>query len=297
MMLAAALPSTQPLRLDAAELPACLGDLSHPPAGLWCLGEVETLRAAPGGAVAIVGTREASSYGERTAQMLAVEAARAGLVVVSGLARGVDAAAHRGAMAAGGRTIAVLGTGVDVPYPAGHRALHEAIQRQGVVVSEAEPGTKAFRGCFPRRNRIIAALARLTVVVEAGFRSGAMNTASQAVDLGRLVAGVPGAIDDPRAAGSNLLIRDGALVIADVEDMLTVYGLSTVGGHGGDGTGKGLGEMDRRILQLLGPRSIASSDVAFQLGVPVGQISESLLRLELSGLAVRDLGGYSRGRG
>jgi DNA processing protein len=263
-------------------------------AGIWCLGDLTTLREAPDRAVAIVGTREASAYGERTAHRLAAAAVRAGLVVVSGLARGVDAAAHRGALEAGGRTIAVLGTGVDVPYPVGHRSLHLAIQAQGAVVSEVEPGTRAFRGCFPRRNRIIAALARVTVVVEAGFKSGAINTASQALDQGRLVAAVPGTIDDPRSAGSNLLIRDGALVVADVEDMLTIYGLSTSARTGSAQGSDQLTELDLRILHLLGPRVTASSDLAFQLGMPVGQISGSLLRLELEGFAGKDGGGYFR---
>ncbi len=294
MIGAAASPSLHPLRLDAADLPATLGDISHPVAGLWYLGDATTLRAAPHLAVAIVGTREASAYGERTAQRLASAAARAGLVVVSGLARGVDAAAHRGALEAGGRTIAVLGTGVDVPYPVSHRALHEAVQRQGAVVSEVEPGTKAFRGCFPRRNRIIAALARVTVVVEAGFKSGAVNTASQALEQGRLVAAVPGAIDDPRSAGSNLLIRDGAMVVADVEDMLSIYGLSTSRAASGGGEDSRLSDLETRILSLLGPRATPSYDLAFQLGMPVGQISGSLLRLELDGLAARDGGGYFR---
>ena len=225
---------------------------------------------------------------------------KAGLTVVSGLARGVDAAAHRAAMEAGGTTLAVNGPGVDVAYPVSHRALHEAIQERGAVLSEMEPGTKAFPGCFPRRNRIIAALAKVTVVVEAGFRSGAINTASQALELGRIVAAVPGPIDDPRSAGANLLIRDGALVITDVDDLLMACGLSTstsdnrVGREGSVSgpAGSGLADLDGRILAMLVPRATPASDLAFQLGVPVGQISASLLRLELARLAGRDGGGY-----
>jgi DNA processing protein len=243
--------------------------------------------------VAIVGTREASAYGERTAGRFARAASRAGLTVVSGLARGVDAAAHRGAMEAGGATVAVLGTGVDVPYPAGHRSLHDEIQRQGLVISEVEPGTRAFPGCFPRRNRIIAALAKVTVVVEAGFKSGAINTATQALELGRVVAAVPGPIDDPRSAGANLLIRDGAQVLTAVEDLLNVYGLSTFD-PAPDGARP---ELDARILGLLGVQAVPASDVAFQLGLPVGQVSESLLRLEMEAVVGRDGGGYFRRSG
>jgi DNA processing protein len=214
-------------RLEAVSLPACLGELSRPVAGLWYLGDPEALAGAPFRHVAIVGTREASPYGIRVAERLATACARAGLVVVSGLARGVDAAAHRAALAAGGPTIGVQGTGVDVPYPASHRALHEALARQGTVLSEMEPGTPATPGCFPRRNRIIAALCHVTVVVEAGYKSGAINTAGQALELGRTVAAVPGRIDEERARGSNQLIRDGAQVIGDVDDLLSLFELST----------------------------------------------------------------------
>lgn len=225
----------EPRWLAAAALPGCLGDLSHPPAGLWCWGEVGSLDGAPDRLVAIVGTREASSYGLRTARKLAAACSRAGLVVVSGLARGVDAAAHEATLEAGGRTVAVLGTGVDVPYPVGHRSLLREIVGQGLALSEAELGAGARPGCFPRRNRLIAALARVVVVVEAGHKSGAINTASQALELGRTVAAVPGTIDDPRSAGANTLIRDGAQVITGVEDLLTLFGLSTSGPLNGSG--------------------------------------------------------------
>lgn len=211
-------------RIEASALPACLGELPRPVAGLWYLGDRRLLDGAPERHVAIVGTREASPYGVRIAERLADACARAGLVVVSGLARGIDAAVHRAALAAGGLTIGVQGTGVDVPYPASHRALHGAVAAGGLVVSEMEPGSTATPGCFPRRNRIIAGLCRVTVVVEAGYRSGAINTAVQALDLGRTVAAVPGRIDDERAAGSNRLIRDGAQVIAELEDLLALAG-------------------------------------------------------------------------
>ncbi len=230
---------------DAASLPGCLGELSHPPAGLWCTGDVGLLGGAPDRLVAIVGTREASAYGVRTATRLAESCVRAGLVVVSGLARGVDAAAHEAALRAGGKTIAVLGTGVDVPYPVGHRSLLHAISRHGLALSEVEPGTRAAPGCFPRRNRIIAALSKVTVVVEAGFKSGAINTASHALELGRTVAAVPGPIDDPRSSGANGLIRDGAQVICSVDELLSLFSLSTEERRAGarsEGNGKGSGE-------------------------------------------------------
>jgi DNA processing protein len=216
-----------PRWLPASALPATLGELSHPPAGLWCHGSADDLLGAPDRHVAIVGTREASAYGIRSATRLATACAHAGLVVVSGMARGVDAAAHEAAIRAGGRTIAVLGTGVDVPYPVGHRTLLAEIAERGLAIAEADLGTLARPGCFPRRNRLIAALCRVTVVVEAGFKSGAINTASQALELGRTVAAVPGPIDDPRSAGANGLLRDGAQVICGVEELLSLFDLST----------------------------------------------------------------------
>ena len=220
--------SGQPTWIGAEGLPGSLRDLSNPPAGLWCVGDVSLFANAPDHLVAIVGTREPTPYGVRMASQLARACARAGLVVVSGMARGVDVAAHRAALEVGGRTIGVQGTGVDVPYPVAHRTLLAEMGRRALVVSEVEPGTRAVQGCFPRRNRIIAALCRVTLVVEAGFKSGAVNTATQALELGRVVAGVPGRIEDPTASGVNLLIRDGAQVITDVEDLLGLYGLSTI---------------------------------------------------------------------
>ncbi len=236
------------------------------------MGAPEALMEAPDRHVAIVGTRDASPYGIRVAERLAAACARAGLVVVSGLARGVDAAAHRAALLAGGQTIGVQGTGVDVPYPAGHRALHAALVDRGTVVSEVEPGSLAGPGCFPRRNRIIAALSRVTVVVEAGFKSGAINTATHALELGRTVAAVPGRIDEERSAGSNRLIRDGASVVADVDDLLMIYGISTtfhtLGGSGGQGgisqAVAGEVETDPGVLD---PTSDASGAEAVDSGV------------------------------
>lgn len=284
----------RPVWLSGATLPDCFGGLSHPPAGLWCLGDSASMAGASERHVAIVGTREASGYGERTARRFAAACAHAGLVVVSGLARGVDAAAHRGALEAGGRTIAVLGTGADVPYPAGHRTLHGEVVRGGAVVSEMEPGTSAKPGCFPRRNRIIAALAHVTVVVEAGFKSGAINTANWANDLGRTVAAAPGHCDDPRAAGSNQLLRDGAHVIGDVEDLLNLFGLSTkLANSKSPGNGP-IDPTDAALFRLLGPAEQGLELIAFQAGMTGRQVSDRLLRLELEGFAERTATGYRR---
>lgn len=203
------------------EYPAELLDLPNPPDALFVLGTRATLDAPR---VAIVGTRDCTAYGDRIARKIAGAIARAGGCVISGMARGIDACAHRAALEAGGKTVAVLGTGIDVPYPRGHARLHAEIAQQGLVLSESPPGTAAFRGCFPRRNRILAALAKVTIVVEAGHKSGALLTAKNALELGRTVAAVPGPIDSEHSAGTNELLRDGAHVIATVDDALALAG-------------------------------------------------------------------------
>ncbi|MEP6691520.1 MAG: DNA-processing protein DprA, partial [Gemmatimonadaceae bacterium] len=205
------------------EYPTRLLELHDPPPALWTVG-ARALFAGP--AVAIVGTRSATAYGERVTRQLARAIASNGIAILSGMARGIDAAAHHAALAVGGHTIGVLGTGVDVAYPAMHRALHAEIARSGLLVSEELPGAGALPGSFPKRNRIIAALATVTFVVEAPARSGALITASHALDLGRTVAAVPGPIDAPACAGTNELIRDGAVVIASIDDALALVGAS-----------------------------------------------------------------------
>lgn len=199
--------------------PRALLDLTDPPVVLHLLGSAELL-ARP--IVAVVGTRDASTYGERTAARLARELVQRGVVVASGMARGVDAAAHRGALDAGGGTIAVVAGGVDCPHPPRHRALHAEIAARGLVLAEAGCGAPPGRGAFPRRNRIIAALAAATIVIEAGGRSGALLTANLALDLGRPVGAVPGPIDSPASTGTNALIRDGAAPITGVLDCLVL---------------------------------------------------------------------------
>ena len=165
-------------------------------------------------------------YGERVTRELAAALARAGACVISGMARGIDGAAHRGALEAKGKTVAVLGTGVDVAYPASHRTLHARIADTGLLLSEVPPGAHSHGGSFPLRNRLIAALARLTIVVEAPVKSGALITAARAQELNREIAIVPGPIDSPQSEGSNLLLRDGAHPITSTADALALLGLT-----------------------------------------------------------------------
>ncbi|HZK77999.1 MAG TPA: DNA-processing protein DprA [Gemmatimonadaceae bacterium] len=203
--------------------PEVLDDLTRPPDQLYMLGDPSVLRSR---CVSIVGTRDPTPYGIRTARSIAAAFGRAGVCVVSGMARGIDAVVHRTALEQGSATVAILGTGIDVPYPAGHAELHRVIAEKGLVASESGPGARAHQGAFPRRNRIIAALSPVTIVVEAGHKSGALNTASQALELGRTVAAVPGPIDSQQSDGTNQLIRDGATVIATVDDALALVGAS-----------------------------------------------------------------------
>lgn len=204
------------------DYPARLKELSDAPAQLWVQGSLD--HALPP-AVAIVGTRVASAYGVRTARAIASACARAGVSVISGLARGIDGVAHTAALSASGRTVAVLGTGIGIHYPRQHRELQRRIATEGMVVSELPPMSTGHGGSFPQRNRLIAALADVTVVVEAGEKSGALITARHALELGRTVACVPNAIDVPSAFGSNALLKSGAEPILSPDDVLAMLAL------------------------------------------------------------------------
>ena len=261
---------------DDAAYPASLRDLPSPPRGLFVLGDLATL-AAP--VVAIVGTRDATEYGLRVTRELAGALARAGVCIISGMARGIDAGAHRTALAEHGRTAAVLGTGVDVAYPVGHRELHALIGRKGVLLSELAPGIRAGPGSFPRRNRILAALASVTIVVEAPIRSGARLTADIALDLGRTVAAVPGPIDSPQSAGTNDLLRDGAHVIATVEDALTLVGLTPPprSSH------PAFGDDEQLVLAELRRAPADIDSLAARTRLPARECMRAVTTLELAG--------------
>jgi len=226
-------PAAARRRLDGAGLGAvCRHDDSYPSrlaqsadaaAVLYVAGDLGRLTAlaiddAP--AVAVVGARRAGQEGLEVARGLGRGLAAAGVTVVSGMALGIDSAAHAGALEVGGPTLTVLASGADVPYPPSKRSLYRAIVQTQAAVSEMPPGFRPFRWCFPARNRTIAGLASLTIVVEAAERSGSLITAELAQDLGRAVGAVPGSVNTPRAAGSNALLRDGALVIRHAQDAL-----------------------------------------------------------------------------
>jgi len=277
-----------------ARYPTTMTDLSDPPAVLYVHGEParfeQTLRADR---VAVVGARRASEYGLQQARGLGRGLAAAGLTVVSGMALGVDAAAHAGALEAGGLTVAVLACGPDVAYPASKRGLHARIAASGAVVAELPPGAPPRRWCFPARNRIIAALAQATVVVEAGERSGSLITAGQAADLGRDVAAVPGLVTAPLAAGTNALIADGAQLVRGPHDVLELlFGAVALQllPAGPDDRAAGL-EPDLRVLL---ERVAGGCDTVAALagsGSAVDGVLAGLAQLELRGLLRRGPGG------
>ncbi len=278
------------LEVHEQAYPSALKELKHPPAPLYTIGDETILQMAPNRLVAIVGTRNASPYGMRTATALAEAFVAAGIGVVSGLARGIDSAAHRATLAAGGKTIAVMGTGVDVPYPVGHRALHAEIAEKGLVISENEAGMTAYAGCFPRRNRIIAALARVTIVVEAPYKSGAINTANQALELSRVVAAVPGPIDSARSAGCNLLIRDGGQIIHSIDDALMFYGKTADGRRRTAGRAE-MGSLEADVWEALGLGDATPDQIGARSGLDIRKVLEGIARLELNGMVQQQLDG------
>lgn len=275
--------------VDAPDFPSDLLEIRYPPKRLWSLGDRSVLDAPR---VAIVGTRQMTAYGQRITRSLGSAFGRAGACIVSGMAQGIDATAHRAAMEVGARTIAVLGTGVDVPYPAGHRRLHADIARTGCVLSEMEPGQRAIPGCFPRRNRLIAGLAKVTIVVEAPEKSGALLTATDANDAHRIVAAVPGPIDSPQSAGTNKLIRDGAQVIASVNDALTLMGLAPEAEETPT-----LRPVEQKIWEALCELGSASVElISARSGLDLREVLTAITALEIAGLVTTDLSGSIRRR-
>lgn len=286
----AARKSIQLLVQGHAEYPEALLDLPDAPALLHALGSVSILQNRR---VGIVGTRHSSPSGERIANQMAAALVRAGAVVVSGMAFGIDAAAHRGAMDAGGGTIAVLGSGVDVPYPPSHAMLHSRIVGSGLAVSEAPIGSRPVKGAFPKRNRIIAALSELLVVIEAGDRSGALITSRIALELGRTVAAVPGPIDSPRHVGSNRLLADGAAFIGSVEDAISIAGFETTPPERETASAQDtdVDPSQDAILHAVRTGSSEIDDIARSAKLSARDFASALSALELSGqLLVSDAG-------
>lgn len=257
------------VRFGTPEFPPLLAEIPNPPPLLWTRGD-RTLFDGP--CVAIVGARAATRDGLETAYQLAADLARAGIVVVSGLARGIDSAAHTGALDAKGKTIAVLGTGIDRIYPPENKALHERIAAQGLVVTEFPPGAHAELFHFPQRNRIISGLSKAVVVVEAREKSGSLITARLAGDQGRDVMVVPGPIRTGQNRGGHALLRDGAKLVESAVDILQELGLQ----HTALARCNAKGEGGQTI-------EFTVDDIARQLKIEPGEALARLLEWELTG--------------
>ena len=270
--------------------PPLLAAIHDPPPALWLRGDAdESVLVSP--AVAVVGARSCSSYGRAVARLLGREVAAAGVTVVSGLARGVDGEAHRGALDGGGRTVAVLGCGVDRDYPAAHRELAARIVGAGgLVVSEYEPGVEPAPWRFPARNRIIAGLCAATVVVEARERSGALITADFALDGGREVMAVPGEITSPLSVGVNALLRLGATPVTCAADVLEALGIEPPAPV----TPTAASAAGELVLTALDDGTATADEIARATGLGAGEVAAALVELELAGCLACDGGVYRR---
>lgn len=280
--------------------PPLLAELADAPPVLWVRGDVALLSRPM---VAMVGARNASSLGLRMAKRLALTLGEGGLAVVSGLARGIDAEAHLAALDGG--TVAVMAGGVDVVYPEENARLAAAIAERGCLVSEQPMGLQPLARHFPQRNRVVAGLSRAVVVVEAAARSGSLITAREALDLGREVMAVPGHPFDARAAGCNMLIRDGATLVRGAADVLEALGVQQLR------TGEDepdtrpplpgpvpaarplsqLADLHGQILARLGPSPMAEDQLIRDLALPAAQVAPELVALELEGAITRQAGG------
>lgn len=288
---------TDILTMADADYPDPLRHIQDPPLVLYLRGD-RTLLARE--QIGIVGSRNATRAGLEHARSFAAALGRKGLLVTSGMALGVDGAAHSGALDAGFPTVAVIGNGVDQPYPYRHRTLSERIASEGVIVSEYPPGTTAKAGHFPRRNRIISGLSRGILVVEAGLKSGSLITARLALEQGREVFAIPGSVHNPLARGCHDLIRQGAKLVETVDDVCEELGAWwSSQGQEGSPTSKslvteGLDSREIAVLEALGYDPQSTDDLCSVTGLPADQLMQSLLLLELQGLVDAAPGGFQR---
>jgi DNA processing protein len=276
-----------PVAWNDPAYPVALTTIVDPPPVLWTRGSTTAFEAP---AVAIVGARAASAYGLSVAEQLASDLAARGLAIVSGLARGVDSAAHRGALSAGGVTLGIMGSGVDVMYPAEHAALARDMQQHGAVVSELVPGTPPLKQFFPMRNRIISGLSRAVVVIEAGEKSGSLITARCALEQGRDVLAVPGNVLSGRNRGAHALLKDGAKIVESADDILEELQMPSVGGESRRDAPARAGQDP--ILALMTPGEPSDLDaIAERSGLTTARLLPRLFELELQGAVARVGGG------
>lgn len=280
--------------------PALLREIPDPPPILFAVGDLSLLRRP---AAAIVGSRDHSAYGAEVCRAVGTLAAQAGVVIVSGMARGLDAVAHSAALDCGGSTIGVLGNGAGVIYPAANRALYERVARYGLLLSEFAPGERPHAGSFPRRNRLISGLSRVTVVIEAAAGSGALITAGTALDQGREVMAVPGNITSSRSVGANRLIRDGAAPLLEPADLLEHFPeLAKPGTElkpGAESTvlrpsirplPATLKQEERELAALFDSEPVHPDELARRCQRPIGEVLGLLCGLEIAGVVEQSPG-------
>ena len=279
-----------PIAWSDPRYPAALAAIVDPPPLLWTRGVVDALSTQ---AVAIVGSRAASTYALSVAERLAADLAVRGVTIVSGLARGVDSAAHRGALSVGGVTVAVLGSGLDIIYPPEHAPLAHDIEKDGAVVSESVPGTPPQSWLFPLRNRIISGLSRAVVVIEAGEKSGSLITARAALEQGRDVLAVPGNVLSGRNRGAHALLRDGAKIVESADDILEELGCGLAATAAAtSGARTGVKTWRDPILSCLTPGEPSDLDeIAERSGLTPARLLPRLMELELHGSVARVGGG------
>ncbi|MHB8134029.1 MAG: DNA-processing protein DprA [Anaerolineaceae bacterium] len=277
----------QVITRDDVEYPRLLNEINQPPPVLYIKGSI-TLEDE--WAIAIVGTRKLTHYGRQATEEFAKTLADHKITVVSGLARGIDAVAHKAVIEAGGRTFAVLGSGVDRIYPSEHKLLADNIIQQGAVISDYAPGTSPDSGNFPPRNRIISGLSRATIVIEAGEQSGALITAEFAADQGRDVYALPGSIFSPQSKGTNRLIQNGAKPLIDIRDLLQDLQVELIQERKDLIRSNPLDMFEQQIMDLLSQEPLHVDEITQMSHLPVSHVSAYLSILELKGVA-RQVGG------
>lgn len=269
------------------EYPQALREIYSPPPLIFCRGN---LKALEGMGVAIVGSRRATPYGLMMAKRLGRDLARAGLVVVSGLARGVDSESHWGCLEGGGLTIGVLGNGIDVVYPRENRELYSRVEKQGLLLTEFPPGTRPEPGNFPVRNRLISALSRGVVVVEAQEKSGAMITVGFALEQGKDVFAVPGPVTSPNSRGPHILLQEGARLVSGVADILEEWGMDQEPALSKLNTNEGRDQKSYPVLKYIGFEPVHLDRILEMSGLTPGETASQLLQLEIAG-KIRSLPG------
>lgn len=290
-----AIPGHAIVHRDSPAYPDFLAAIPDPPPLLYVAGNPACLHSPM---IAMVGSRHPSAEGRRNARRFAAELAGAGMGVCSGLALGIDAASHAGALLAGGITVAVLGTGIDKVYPAGNAGLFQEVTGRGALVSEFNPGTPPLPAHFPRRNRIISGLSLGVLVVEAGLQSGSMITARLALEQGRDVFAIPGSIHNPMAKGCHRLIGQGAKLVQSVDDILEEFDMAPGTATAPDDRTRGVrvpaNDSLASVLAAIGHDPVSLDMLLPETGMTVDETSAALVELELAGLVRREPGGYVR---